>query len=135
MLEGYEVEAPELERRLRTRQGRKVRRPRTRFFRCGVFQVDDDGNRQVVDGCGSELAITVDLARYRRHRKPIQVTEGSAPWWMLWRPLLPAVAPVRCHCGGVMREAQLPRLVIPEPGGSGEIFDVMELVRQDLVGS
>jgi hypothetical protein len=37
--------------------------------------------------------------------------------------------PPDCHCGGAMKPAGIPRLVIPEPGGDGHTYEVEELKR------
>jgi hypothetical protein len=55
--------------------------------------------------CGSEILNTIDL-------DAVNVV----------RPPMPP-----CHCGGEMREAPIPRLVLPEPGGDGHTYEVMEL--------
>ncbi len=34
-----------------------------------------------------------------------------------------------CHCGSVMQAAGIPKVVVPEPGGDGMIFEVEELER------
>jgi hypothetical protein len=56
------------------------------------------------DACGGEFAHTIDLMREDRE---------------------PAATP--CHCGGTYQPAPLPQLVMPDPGGDGNIYEVMPL--------
>jgi len=81
-----------------------MREPRSFLFRCA--------------GCGTELIHTVDLALL------------TQSWWdrLLGRPKSePPGPPEACHCGGAWAPAGVPRLVNPEPGGDGMIFEVKPL--------
>jgi hypothetical protein len=74
--------------------------PRTFFFRC--------------PGCGGELLHTVDLDAGSDEPRDTLSRLGFTPV---------------CHCGATMEEAPVPRLVVPEPGGDGQIYEVEELKR------
>jgi hypothetical protein len=65
------------------------------------------------DGCGSELSNTVDLDNL-----PAASLDELEP-------------PGPCHCGGTMQKAGIPALVIPEPGGDGHTWEVLELDRAE----
>lgn len=92
----------------------RMRQPRSYFFRCS--------------GCGTELIHTVDLALL------------AEPWWKRalrrlpsWGGFHPAgpkpelAGPVACHCGGTWEPAGVPRLVNPDEGGDGMIFEVQPM--------
>jgi hypothetical protein len=73
-------------------------KPRTFFFRCPE--------------CGSEFLHTVDLDAGSDEPMDVFAQIGFSPV---------------CHCGATMKEAAIPRLVMPEPGGDGMIYEVEEL--------